>query len=206
MPPGEPGTALEVGCGSGRFLAELVQRGWRVHGLEPSAAAAARAAKALEIQVDAGTVEAARYPEDSFDLVAALMVLEHLHDPLADTRRVAQWIRPGGWFMGSVPNCASWEFRKFGPSWYALQLPTHLSHFTPVSLARLLVEAGFEPPRIVHQRNVSNLAVHLGRALDRRGWPLSRLFLDFPVRGPLALRLALWPFATLLAAARQGGE
>jgi SAM-dependent methyltransferase len=206
IPPGGPGDALEVGCGSGRVLADLSRRGWRVRGLEPSPAAAERAAASLGLPVDCGTVEDARYPAEAFDLVVALMVLEHLHDPLADARRLAGWLRPGGFLTGSVPNAASWEFRAFGPEWFALQVPTHLSHFTPASLTRLLVEAGFEPPKIVHQRNVSNLAMQLGRALDRRGWPLSRLFLDFPTSGPPALRMAAWPFAAVLAAIRQAGR
>jgi len=206
MPPIEPGRALEVGCGSGRFLAELTQQGWKVQGLEPSSATAARAAASLGLRVDCGTIENAEYANGEFDLVIGLMVLEHLHDPLADARRIAAWIRPGGFFLGSVPNAACWEFQALGSDWFALQVPTHLSHFTPASLARLLIDSGFDPPTIVHQRNVSNLMVHLGRALERRGWPLSRLFLDYPVRGPLPLRLAVWPLATLLAAARQGGR
>lgn len=108
--------------------------------------------------------------------------------------------------MGSVPNCQSWEFRAFGPNWYALQVPTHLSHFTPRSLSRLLVGAGFDPPQIIGQRNVGNLMMQLGRALERRGWPGSRRCLDFPLKGPRTLRLAVWPAAALLAAVGQAGR
>ncbi len=207
MPPAwRPGKALEVGCGSGRFLVELARRGWTVQGVEPSLSATCNLEATFGVPVVQGTVDSVDFPPSSFDMVVGLMVLEHLHDPLSDTRKIASWIRPGGWFMGSVPNCASWEFRVFGPDWFALQVPTHLSHFTPSSLNRLLIETGFEAPQILGQRNVSNLMVHLGRALERQGWPLARVFLDYPVHGPRTLRLAAWPLATLLAAIGQAGR
>lgn len=201
-----PGDALEIGCGSGRFLVELGRRGWRVQGVEPSGTAIAGLASAHGVEVTQGTVDTVDFRPSSFDLVVGLMVLEHLHEPRSDVRRIESWIRPGGTFMGSVPNSASWEFGAFGADWYALQLPTHLSHFTPGSLSKLLVDAGFEPPKIIGQRNISNLMIQLGRALGRRGWPGSKLFLDYPVKGPRALRLAAWPVAALLAAVGQAGR
>jgi SAM-dependent methyltransferase len=206
LPPGGPGRVLEIGCGSGRVLADLARRGWEARGLEPSPGAADRASMATGLPVDCGTVESAEYRAESFDLVVALMVLEHLHDPLADLRRIESWLRPGGFVTGSIPNAASWELRVFGSHWFALQVPTHLQHFTPRSLSLLVASAGLEMPRIVHQRNVSNLVVQLGRALERRGWPGARPLLDYPRRGPRSLRLALWPLAASLAAARQGGR
>jgi 2-polyprenyl-3-methyl-5-hydroxy-6-metoxy-1,4-benzoquinol methylase len=207
MPPGrQPGRVLEVGCGSGRFLVELARRGWAVQGIEPSSSTIHHLEATHGVPVVQGTVDSVEFPPLSFDMVVGLMVLEHLHDPLSDTRKIASWIRPGGWFMGSVPNCASWEFRVFGPNWFALQVPTHLSHFTPSSLRRLLSEAGFESPQILGQRNVSNLMIHFGRALGQRGWPLARVFLDYPVSGPRTLRLAAWPMATLLAAVGHAGR
>lgn len=201
-----PGDALEIGCGSGRFLVELARRGWRVRGVEPSHTAITELVSAHDVEVAQGTVDSVEFEPSSFDLVAALMVLEHLHDPRTDVRRIESWIRPGGIFMGSVPNSASWEFGAFGADWYALQLPTHLSHFTPGSLSKLLIDAGFEPPEIIGQRNISNLMIHLGRALGRRGLPGSDLFLDYPVKGPRTLRLAAWPVAAVLAAIGQAGR
>lgn len=206
LPGVDPGDALEVGCGSGRVLADLARRGWRVRGLEPSAAAAGRATAAAGVPVDHGTVEGAVFPDQSLDLVLTLMVLEHLHDPLTQARRIAGWLRPGGHLSGSVPNAGSWELRAFGPAWFALQVPTHLQHFTPGSLSRLLTSAGFERPRIVHQRNVSNLVVQLGWVLRRRGWPGGKLCLAYPERGSRVMRLALWPLAFSLAALKQAGR
>ena len=199
-------SVLEVGCGSGRLLEQLAGRGWEVWGLEPVAAAVARVAEPLRARVRCADLHTTEYPSGSFDLIVAQMVLEHLRDPLHCANRIAQWLRPGGYLSGSVPNAGSWEFRVFGPLWFALQVPTHLFHFTPGTLRRLLESAGFVDIRVVHQRNVSNLAMQLGRRLERRAPRMARVFLRFPEHGPRSLRWALFPVAAALAAIRQGGR
>jgi len=207
LPPHEsPGTALEVGCGSGRFLVHLAELGWKVEGFDPSANTIENLRQQTGLPLRVGTIESMSFNPGSFDLIAASMVLEHLHDPLADARRLRDWLRAGGYLMGSVPNCASWEFRFFGPEWYALQVPTHLFHFTSGTLCLLLKSAGFQSVKVFHQRNVNNLMVHLGWWLKRRHLPGARSFLEFPERGSIALRYAVRPVASILAWARQAGR
>ena len=53
----KPGTILDVGCGSGFFLAHLHSRGWQVHGLEPAMEHVAFARDVLGLHnVDPGDV------------------------------------------------------------------------------------------------------------------------------------------------------
>ncbi len=200
------GTALEVGCGSGRFLMQLAEMGWKAQAIDPSAATITELRQRTDLPLEIGTIQSATFESESFDLIAALMVLEHLHDPVGDARKLCGWLRHGGWLTGSVLNCASWEFRFFGADWYALQVPTHLSHFTPTTLRILLEKAGFGNVKIFQQRNVSNLMVHLGRVLARHHLPFSSTLLDFPERGPRVLRYAVRPAASILAWLRQGGR
>ncbi len=207
LPTGQPpGKVLEVGCGSGRLLVQLARMGWDVHGLEPSESAVERLRSHTNIVVDIGTIDSISFKPESFDLVVALMVLEHLHDPVADVMRLHRWLRPGTSVVGSVPNCGSWEFRVFGPRWYALQVPTHLNHFTPHTIRSLFRRAGFRKTRIYHQRDVKNLMVHAGRFLASRQLPLAQTFLEFPERGHWALRYAVHPAATLLVWLGQSGR
>lgn len=201
-----PGRALEVGCGSGRYLTQLAASGWRVEGLEPSVETADRLRESTGLPVTTGSISEASLDPESFDLVAAVMVLEHLHTPLGDLGKIRSWLRPGGYIAGSVPNAASWEFGFFGPGWFALQLPTHLFHFTPMTLTRLLEKAGFEEVRIYHQRNVSNLMIHLGRFMQRHRMPGARICLEYPEKGPAPLRYALRPVAAVLAWLGQAGR
>ena len=43
-----------------------------------------------------------------------------------------------------MPNLSSWQARLFGRHWQHLDVPRHLYHFTPGTLARLLIDAGFQ--------------------------------------------------------------
>ena len=77
--------------------------------------------------------------------------------------KLMRWTRPGGWLVLSVPNAGSYEFKIFRDMWYALQLPTHLTHFTPKTIEQMLSRAGWRPENIFHHQNVNNLIASLRR-------------------------------------------
>src|SRR5262249_8349053 len=52
-------------------------------------------------------------------------------------------LAPGGKVIVAVPNIDSLQFRWFGAAWYGLDLPRHLTHFTPDTLKAMLQRAGF---------------------------------------------------------------
>jgi 2-polyprenyl-3-methyl-5-hydroxy-6-metoxy-1,4-benzoquinol methylase len=94
---------LDVGCGPGTITVDLAARvaPGRVLGLDVSAdpltearEAAARAGVAVTFEV--GDVYALDLPDDSFDVVHAHQVLQHLTDPVAALREMARVCRPGG--------------------------------------------------------------------------------------------------------------
>lgn len=141
IPPG--GRLLDYGCGSGRFAARMRDRGWDVCGMDFSTRAAETARRAFGLNVIHGSLPHLDVPPGSFDAITVREVLEHLHDPAAALRAVSDALKPGGHLYASVPNLAGWGFRAFGPAWSALDLPRHLTHFTPTTLERVLGECGF---------------------------------------------------------------
>ena len=147
-----PGRVLDIGCGSGRFLAALAWRGFECHGTEFSDETARRAAAIPGLQVHAGPVTDGTYAPGTFDLVSVWHVLEHLHDPDALLRRCALWLREGGVLLLAVPNIDSWQARLFRGAWFHLDPPRHLFHFGPSSLRVALEAAGF---RVVRMRQLS---------------------------------------------------
>ena len=97
-----PGTALDAGCGTGAEALWLAADGWRVTGLDISAAAldSARAREArapgavhpvLWLEADLGTWE----PEKTFDLVTTHYAHAEMSQ-LALYERLAGWVAPGG--------------------------------------------------------------------------------------------------------------
>jgi SAM-dependent methyltransferase len=117
---------------------------WNLYGIEISEALAEKARKLSGAQVFGGDVLEAPFESESFDVVTAFDVLEHLHQPKKTAERVWNWLKPGGIFYLVLPNIRSWEARTFHSYWFGLELPRHLYHFSPASLRRLLTFAGFK--------------------------------------------------------------
>jgi SAM-dependent methyltransferase len=194
---------LELGSGAGHFVQLALAREWEVHAVEPAGGPAERLARRPSVHVLREAAEAVQVPPCSFDAAFAWMVLEHLENPVTVLRTIATALRPGGYFVFSVPNAGSWEFAVFGSRWYGLDVPRHLWHFTPRMLARLLGECGLTVERVFHQkvlRNITGSLEYLGE--------------DRPGLAPIARSLArlLTPswisfgVGAVLAAVRQGGR
>ncbi|TFV87180.1 methyltransferase domain-containing protein [Blastococcus sp. CT_GayMR16] len=104
LPSLRPGLdLLDVGCGPGTITVDLAARvaPGRVVGLDvspdplPEARAAAERA-GVEVAFEVGDVYALAAEDDSFDVVHAHQVLQHLTDPGAALREMARVCRPGG--------------------------------------------------------------------------------------------------------------
>jgi SAM-dependent methyltransferase len=81
-------------------------------------------------------------PSNGFDLVILWHVLEHVQSPRDMVREVARILKPGGTLLVAVPNFGSWEAQWSRDRWFHLDVPRHLTHFTPKTLGRMLGEAG----------------------------------------------------------------
>lgn len=141
--PSRGGRILDVGCGDGRFLSEMVHRGWSGEGIETDPIAAELARQRAGVPIWETTLESAVFEPGSFDAVSFLHVLEHVSDPRAVLRSARTVLRGGGTLLIAVPNVASFEASLFGSSWYHLDLPRHFWGFTPSSLRWLVNESLF---------------------------------------------------------------
>jgi 2-polyprenyl-3-methyl-5-hydroxy-6-metoxy-1,4-benzoquinol methylase len=123
---------LDIGCGTGTFLAMFspdVQR----FGIEPSSSAADRArGKGIEI-ID---YKALNRPElrNSFDLVTAIDVVEHMADLQEFRRHVATALRPGGLVIILTGDAQSWAAKLLGRYWLYLNYTEHITFFCARSM------------------------------------------------------------------------
>jgi SAM-dependent methyltransferase len=195
------GRYLDVGCGSGGALGVAQALGWQVAGVEVDAAAAAKARR-FSPRVHVGDLLGAPFAPGEFDCVTAFHVLEHVPDPVAAVRRMLEWLAPGGLLVVEVPNAGGLGARLFGRAWSGLELPRHLSHFTPESLERLVTRAGGRVVWRWHQAKPRYYLWSLGHWLRDRGLGgLARLAEWRPAYGLLKLMLEL-----TLPLARWGGR
>ena len=168
---GGPGRrVLDLGCRDGALTSRYAE-GNEVVGVDADREALAEAAK-LGIETRwADLDEPLPFDEAGFDVVVAGELLEHLRDParvVADVRRV---LRPGGTFVGSVPNAYRLKNRRrFLAGGRPEDDPTHLQMFSAADVRRLL--AGFDEPTLhfiagrlvpVHARLFANDIVFTGR-------------------------------------------
>jgi SAM-dependent methyltransferase len=136
------GRFLDVGCGSGDMVAAMARLGMESEGVEPSRYAATKATEA-GLRVTCGLLHDAAFPDASFDVVSMFHVLEHIPEPIEVLRECRRILKPGGELVIAVPNFDSLVFALVGKSWVGLQLPSHVQYFSPNSLRRAAVRAGF---------------------------------------------------------------
>jgi SAM-dependent methyltransferase len=169
VPDIAPGAVLEIGCASGGFLDRMQAAGWRTYGVELSPEAAARARERGH-DVHTGRVEDMPAPPEPIDLVVGWMVLEHLHAPLSALRRLHDMTVPGASCAFSVPDFSAVGRRLLGDDWILLDVPRHLHHFEPRTLADLLRAAGWQTTRLVRPATSTFALESLGYRARRRGW------------------------------------
>jgi len=185
------GRYLDVGCGSGGSLGVAKALGWQVAGIEVDAAAAEKSRR-FTGEIHTGDILTARFAAGVFDVVSAFHVLEHVPDPVAVVRRMLEWLAPGGLAIIEVPNAGGLGAWLFGRAWSGLELPRHLSHFTPESLSRAVEQAGGRVSWCWHQAKPRYYLWSLGFWLRDRGWHrLARAAEWRPVYGVLKLALEL---------------
>lgn len=93
---------LDVGCGTGANLKMLARFG-HAEGVDISPQAVEFCRERGLDSVKLGAVEELPYDNDSFDLVTALDVVEHLDDDVAGLREMRRVLRPDGRILLFVP-------------------------------------------------------------------------------------------------------
>jgi SAM-dependent methyltransferase len=142
------GGLLDVGCGSGAWLALHAEGGFAAAGIEPDPHAAERARVHRGLAVHTGTIHDAPYPRESFDAVNLSHVLEHVPDPRETLSAARDFLVSGGLLALSIPVIDGHAARRLGPHWRHLELPRHLLHFPRPVLLRCLAECGFRVERV----------------------------------------------------------
>lgn len=139
---------LEVGCAKGWFLEAAAKRGLRVTGLEPEEPNQ-KIAAAKGFDVRRGFFPEAAVGTGPYDIIAFNDVFEHIADPVAAIKAVADLLSPGGIAAINMPTSYGALFRLargarvigFDAPWDRLWqkgLPSpHISYFDAVNLTQL---------------------------------------------------------------------
>jgi SAM-dependent methyltransferase len=133
---------LDVGCASGRLLANLRDRGFRnVTGLDPSPACAAAAARLYSVNVRTMTLAEIARTGDRFDVVIMVGVLEHIRDLDDAFDQLRAVLSATGLLYGEVPDVTA--FADWANAPYQDFSTEHINFFSPASLDNLMRRHGF---------------------------------------------------------------
>jgi ubiquinone/menaquinone biosynthesis C-methylase UbiE len=142
-----PGSALDVGCGTGALAARLADEGYEVVGLDPSEGMLrVLGEKAPSVRAVAGSGTSIPFPDSSFDLVLSVAVMHHIADRDDVRRTLSEMVRvarPGG-------RVLVWDHNPRNPYWRLLmaRVPQDTGDERLIGLRELvdgLVRAGAEP-------------------------------------------------------------
>jgi SAM-dependent methyltransferase len=121
--------------------------GFQARGVDLSLHAIQYAKETLKLSVIHGTVFDARFPDDSFDAVVMLGVLEHILNPIETLREAVRILKKDGILVVEVPN-ATFNLARGRISPALFYLGNHLYNFTPNALTRMLETCGLRCARV----------------------------------------------------------
>jgi 2-polyprenyl-3-methyl-5-hydroxy-6-metoxy-1,4-benzoquinol methylase len=147
----EGASILDIGCGTGDFLAAAKNKGWSVVGIEPNENAKNLATKKVntphtKVSSFYKNIEALLKDkgDEKFDVITMWHVLEHVYNLEEYIRNLEKLLKPNGSLLIAVPNYNSFDAKYYGKFWAAYDVPRHLWHFSQKSIAKLFGENNME--------------------------------------------------------------
>jgi len=148
-----PGRLLDIGCGTGLFLAVAQRRGWTAVGIDESVEATRHAVERFGCDVRVGDFETLDIRE-RFDAVTMWDIIEHARRPVDLLAAVRRALAADGVLALATPNQHNLigllggiiyrvSARRVTAPLERLYIDQHFLYFTPETLAQTLARAGF---------------------------------------------------------------
>lgn len=176
--PGEEISILDVGCGTGYNLGFLRRYG-RVQGVDMSPEALRFCRERGETEVTLHEAGELPFEDQSFHLLTAFDVIEHIEDDRGALREFRRLLMPGGRLLIYTP-ALPWMFNEHD------RLVHHKRRYVKSELREKLVEAGFRVDHLSYV-NLFMLPIVL----------LARLFYKLKPTSHAEMQLTPEPFNTL---------
>jgi SAM-dependent methyltransferase len=162
------GRLLDLGCGTGNFLAAARDSGFDVTGIEPNrnAVCFAKEHYALcNVFATSPSQFQQAHPLEKFGTVTFFEVLEHQEDPQAFLDTAKLFLSEDGFIAVSVPNRNRWQTDD-DPLDFP---PNHLTRWSPAALRNFIESNGFDVLSLREERLTARRAAQMLSATFRTG-------------------------------------
>ncbi|PTX60478.1 methyltransferase family protein [Kordia periserrulae] len=139
---------LDIGCGTGDFLAIAKKRHWEIAGVEPDAQARKIASKKTATKIETNEY-LSQIPNESFDAITMWHVLEHVPNLSEQIQTLKRLLKPNGTIFIAVPNFKSHDAKHYKEFWAAYDVPRHLWHFSQTSIKKLFQKENMKVVKIL---------------------------------------------------------
>ena len=126
---------LDIGCGGGLLTNFLASRGYQVTGIDLSASSleiARQNAIGFKAEYLMAQAEFLPFPNESFDVVSAMDLLEHVENPKRVIEEASRVLKPGGLFFFHTFN-RTWQSYLLvikGVEWCVKNTPSNMHVFS----------------------------------------------------------------------------
>lgn len=134
---------LDLGCGGGVFFPSLSKLFKKVYAVDLSTIEAKRIKRLYQlenIKIITGDLRNQKFSRNSFDLIIAADILEHIRNLSDPVKNIIHWLKPGGRLIVSGPK-ENW-LHKLGRTVFRLVPPSDHYH-TVDGIEKELVKNGF---------------------------------------------------------------
>ena len=136
---------LDIGSGSGILSTLYSSQGWKVTSLDFNDDLKRLYHNNESITFVTGDAIKPDFPANTFDLIVASQILEHLPDPISALRNWHSILKENGKLIIAVPNFGAFNRLIFNSYWFGgISAPFHLLFFNIESFKKLIGEVGFK--------------------------------------------------------------
>lgn len=139
----DKGKVLDLGSGTGHFVAALKKARVEVVGVEPDEGARKFALSENNLEL-LEKEQLKNLESNSFNAITLWHVLEHIPTLEEDISEMYRLLKEKGRLFVAVPNRNAYDAKKYGSYWAAYDVPRHLHHFREEDILRLFKRHSFE--------------------------------------------------------------
>jgi 2-polyprenyl-3-methyl-5-hydroxy-6-metoxy-1,4-benzoquinol methylase len=136
-------TMLDVGCGSGKLVDYLREKGFNIKGIEYSKPLFKEYLKDKKYFFNCSIDEYSKIDNGPYDVITLMDVLEHVDYPAKIIEDISKVQPEGGFLVIEIPLYKSIPSMVFGRNWHFFH-KYHLSYFTKKRLTKLLKNNGYD--------------------------------------------------------------